>query len=230
MQKTLAVLGFAVVSGLAAQASASTITYVTPAGATTSGPVDASATFITGNGALSIVLTNLEANPNDVAQLLSDLSFTLSGGLTTGSLQGSSGQEITVNGSGAPTLGATVPTGWLLHLVNGGFLLDDLNGGAGPEHTIIGPADGGGLYSDGNGSIVGNGPHNPFLNQTAMFLLTIPGMTTDTTVTSTTFSFGTVSGIDVPGEHQNVPEPASLGLFGLGLIGAGRRFWISRTR
>ena len=52
---------------VALTASASSVTTVTPAGSTTSGPVAASATFITGNGFVNITLTDLEINPGDVA-------------------------------------------------------------------------------------------------------------------------------------------------------------------
>ena len=231
MRKNLLVLGLMVaLTGLATQASAAVITYTTPAGATTSGgPVDASATFTTGPGQLTIVLQDLLANPTDVAQVLSDLYFTLSGDLTSGTLTSSSGQERTVNADGTFTDGAVVSTGWLL-TSGATFHLDDLNGGAGPAHTIIGPPDGGGLYSNANGSIAGNGPHNPFLNQTATFVLNIPGMTANTSVTSATFSFGTISGIDVSGggAGSTIPEPATMLLFGLGMIGGARRFARSR--
>src|SRR5207302_171034 len=223
MRKILLVLGIIVgLTGLGTQASASTITYVTPAGS-----VNASATFVTGAGELTITLQDLLVNPTTVAQLPTDLFFTLSGNLTSGSLTSSSGQERTVAADGTFTDGAVVSTGWLL-TSGATFHLDDLNGGAGPTHALIGPPDSGGLYSNANGSIAGNIAHNPFLNQTATFILSIPGMTAETTVRSATFSFGTVSGNDVPGVPgggggATIPEPASMLLFGLGLMGGARR-------
>jgi hypothetical protein len=104
----VAALGIGPVLG---QANAGTITYVTPSGATINGlPVDAEAVFTTGTDTLTITLTNLEANPTSVAQNLSDLTFTLSGGTIT-SLSSSSGQEITVNSNGTFSPGSTVSTG-----------------------------------------------------------------------------------------------------------------------
>lgn len=208
-------------------AHADSITYSTPSGSTTSGPVDASANFTTSAGTLTITLTNLQANITDVAQALSDLDFTLSNQATTGTISSSSGQEITVASGGTYTLGSTVSTGWgLNNNVSGGLQLDAL-GYVGPAHLIIGPPDGSNLYSNANGSIAGNKPHNPFLNQSATFVLLIPGVTVDTTVTSATFSFGTTAGIDVVGvPTSTTPEPSSLLLFGSGCLavaGALRR-------
>jgi hypothetical protein len=169
-------------------------------------------------------LTNLEANPTSVAQNLSDLSFTISGGSLTGAtLSSSSGQEITVNGDGTFSTGSSVATGWVPTLSGTSGLLDDLTGPghAGPAHTIIGPPGAGGTYSNANGSIAGNDPHNPFLNQTATFTITGTGITADTTISAMSFSFGTTSGNDVTSQIS-VPEPSSLvlGLLGLGLVGA----------
>ena len=210
----------------AAVSQASTITYITPSGSSTGGgPVNASATFTTGAGALSITLTDLQANPTDVAQLLSDLDFALSNGATTGSLTSSSGQEITVAGNGTFTTGSNLSTGWgVNNNVMGGIQLDAL-GFVGPAHLIIGPPSGGGTYSNANGSIAGNGPHNPFLNQTATFNLSIAGVTAATTITSATFSFGTTAGVNVTGTPSPVPEPATAALLGFGLlvVGAARR-------
>ena len=104
----------AVLAASVTAAHASVITYITPPGSTTSGPVDASATFTTGPGFITITLTDLQTNPNDVAQLISDLEFVLSNGATTGTLFSSSGQDITVNSDGTFTLGGTVATGWSL--------------------------------------------------------------------------------------------------------------------
>ncbi len=143
----------------ALQANANVITFVTPAGSTTGGgPVNASATITTGAGTVSIVLTDLQANPTDVAQIISDFDFTLSGGQTSGTLTSSSGQQISIAGNGTTTLGSTGSTGWgLNNNVSGGLQLDAL-GFIGPAGLIIGPPGAGGVYTNANGSIAGNGP------------------------------------------------------------------------
>jgi hypothetical protein len=200
-------------------AHAGSIEYFTPSGSTTGGqPVDASASFTTSTGILSITLTNLEANPTSVVQALSDLQFTLGNGgsLTGASLFTSVGQEITVNSNGTFTLGSAVATGWVPTLGGTSGALDVLGaGGAGPKHLIIGPPGAANTYSNANGSIAGNAPHNPFLNDFATFTIIGTGITADTTITSATFSFGTTEGANlVPGVA--VPEPGSLALCAMG--------------
>ena len=145
------------IAGLAAPASASTIIFSTPTGATTGGgPVKAQATFITTAGSLFIRLDNLQANPTDVAQLLSDLLFTVSDPtLIAGSVSSSSGQQVFIGGGGGAALGSTVPTGWqVTPLGTGQFHLNDLCGGAcaGPAQLLIGPAGPGSVYTNANGS------------------------------------------------------------------------------
>jgi hypothetical protein len=212
----------------ASPAISSTITYVTPTGATTSGgPVNASATFTTGTNSISVSLSNLQANISDVAQALSDLFFTYSGSNLSGqTLTSSSSQEITVASNGTFSLGPTVSTGWALSSpASNTLLLNDL-GAAGPTHLILGPPGGGGTYSNANGSIAGNPAHNPFLNQTAMFVISLLGITPSTTITSATFSFGTTAGINVSGVPSAVPLPGALSLFATALVGIallGRR-------
>jgi hypothetical protein len=215
------------VGSLVAPVRAGTITYVTPPGSTVppspGAPVDAKVTFTTSANTLTITLTDLLANPKDVGQLLSDLSFTVgNGGTLTGSTESSSsGQEITVNSGGTFTIGSTVGAGWVYSTSSAtSGLLDVLSGPghAGPAHLIIGPPGAGGTYSNANGSIAGNGPHNPFLNGSATFTITGSGITADTTITSATFSFGTSAGATVQGV---VPEPSSLvlSLSGIGVVG-----------
>jgi hypothetical protein len=208
-------------------AHASSVTFVTPSGSTVGGnPVNASAMFTTGPNTLSISLTDLLANPTDVGQLLSDLFFTTSTGATSGTLGTNGGQEVTVFSDGTSTLGSTVPTGWVLQTAGAGLELNVLGaGGAGPTHLIIGPSAAGGNYTNANGSIAGNRPHNPFLNQMATFAITIPGLLATDTVTSATFSFGTTSGENVAGVPSAVPLPAALPLFATGLGGLGLLGW-----
>jgi hypothetical protein len=196
---------------LAISANANTVTFVTPPGATTSGgPVDASATFSfdAAGSILTISLTDLQANPGNVAQLISDLDFTLSTGANFGFLGSSSGVERTVHGDGTWAAGVgTVSTGWgLNNNVAGGMQLDAL-GFIGPAHLIIGPPDGSGNYSAANNSIAGNGPHNPFLFGTATFTIFLTTSNADATVTSATFSFGTTDGINVVGVPAGTTVP-----------------------
>jgi len=203
---------------LSVVASANTITFVTPVGSSTGGgPVSASATVTTNTNSVFITLTDLQANPTDIAQLLSDFDFVLSNGATTGTLTTSSGQQIVIAGNGTTTLGSTGSTGWgLNNNVSGGLQLDAL-GFIGPAGLIVGPPGAGGVYTNANASIAGNGPHNPFINQTATFTLSVAGVSAATTVTSATFSFGTTPGINVPGT-PSVPEPITSALVGTGLV------------
>ena len=200
-------------------AMANTATYITPSGSTTGGgAVNDQAAFTTGAGTVTIDLTNLltAAQVNDVAQNLSDLFFTLSGtfasGLVSDANRTYSGKLIDVAAGGAVSTdsGNGIPAsynGWDFSNSGSTFLLNDLGSAAGPAQTIIGGTTSTTTYPGANGSIDGNGPHNPFLQGTAHFVLTIAGVTASTNITAATFSFGTAAGSNIPGVLQPVPEP-----------------------
>lgn len=232
LKRRLVGVGVAFFLSLTASLSASNITYSTPSGSSTSaGPVSADATFTVSAGQLQITLQDLLANPKDAGQLLSDLQFTLNLGLTGTPGFTSSAQQVTVNTNGSFTLASTAAsTGWgfgstgaksyiLCVICSSASFYDPVT--ANPSETIIGPP-GGATYSNANGSIDGNGPHNPFLNQTATFTITDSAINSDTRITSATFSFSTTPGVDVPGVPTTpVPEPATFQLIGAGLGAVG---------
>lgn len=219
----LILVAILVVALMAAPALATTVTFNLPTGSTTSGgPVSASAAFTPGNGEITVDIWNTQANVKDVAQNISDLFFTLSSGNAgTATIGTSSGLKRTVNSNKTYTDGGTVATGWALTKVGAGFELNVLGTPVGPAHLIIGPASADNKYDSANGSIKGNGPHNPFLFGTAShpveFVLDIAGVTTGTTVSDVVFSFGTTPGINVP--VPGVPIPPSALLLGSGLLG-----------
>ena len=215
-------------------AHAGSVTWVTPPGSMNAGnPVDAQAVFTFSGNVLTIMLTNLEPNPSDVAQCVSALIFETATALGSQNSYTSSGLERTVNSGGTFTDNPTaVSTGWVLSNPSGSILALDVlvgPGHAGPAHTLIGEP-GGPTYSAAGGSIAGNGPHNPFLHDTPTFTLNFTGFTSDTVITAVRFQFGTTDSVDhqIPGVPQMVPEPSSFVLIGMGLIGLGG--WRLRTR
>jgi hypothetical protein len=193
-------------SSLATPVLATSVTF-TGTGTVGSTPVSAEATLTTGTNSVSITLTNLHSNPTDIVQTLSDFGFTLS---TTPSgasmLSSSGGRERTVASNGTFIDGSVVATEWALSASGPDLTLDVIGTPIAPAHTIIGGPDATNTYSNANGSIAGNGFNNPFLAGAVSFLLSVPGVTAETTVTAVTFSFGTTAGNDVPGE---APTPTN---------------------
>jgi len=205
----------------ASTASASAFTFTVGGTDAAGDPISAQANIGSASGVVSFTLTNLLANPKDVGQLLSDFSFTVSG-LTGGLsiIENQSGRERTVAGNGTFTNGLSVEPNWSLSVSAGTIKLDNLAAGAaGPAHLLIGEPGAGGIYSNANGSIAGNGPHNPFLAGTVLWFLSVPGVTTDSSITNVVFSFGTTPGDNHAGTL--VPEPTSLLLVGSGLAALG---------
>lgn len=214
------------VSLFAVGARANVYSFDTAVGATAGGqPVDAEITFTTGLNSLTISVQNLEVNPTSVVQNISGLGFSISGLSADTYVPGtssSSGTARTINGDGTYSDAGSVSTGWAVSLSSS----VELNGLGGaldtPAHTIVGKPDGSGNYSNGNGSIDGNGPHNPFLAGDVTFDLTIDGLTAQSVVTSMFFQFGTTAGTDVPGKPTTTPVPdggLTVSMLGLSLIG-----------
>ena len=181
----------------------------TPAGAgVTDGPVNAAAAFITGDGSIMISLTNQLADPKSAGQLLSGLAFTVSEGETAGTLGNNSADIRSVKQGGSFTDLGPSATGWALaQNVNGGLelcvLCRDL-GALGPSHLLIGQAATSGNYDSANRSIAGNGPHNPFTAATATFLVNVPNVTENSTISSVTFFFSTTEGVSVTGSCRPI--------------------------
>jgi hypothetical protein len=195
----------------ASVAYADSFTFSTPPGATVGGqPVNATAVFTPVVGLVNVTILNNQANPTSIVQAIGDLSFDLSN-VTSGFLGPSTGVERNIADNGTFTDGSPVVTGWALSNVGSTFHLNVLGTPVGPAHLIIGPPGNSDVYSNANGSIAGNGPHNPFLAESAMFAIADLGITADTQVSNVVFSFGTFT---------NIPDSgATVALLGLALMG-----------
>jgi hypothetical protein len=212
---------------------AGSVTYAVSGNISGTGDYNADATFVTGMGTLTITLTNLQGNIEDVGQNLSALKFTLSNPSTllNSTLGSGTGQEITIDSKTSNTLGSTVNAGWVYSSTGAVGLLDVLagTGHAGPEHTIVGAPGAGGNYTNANGSLTG-GSHNPFLYESATFVIDNSNITANTTVSSATFQFGTTDGSNqFTSSNPVVPEPSTLVLSTIGL-GAVCVFGLYRSR
>ena len=218
MRLFLAVSALAVVT-IASSAPAALIIHETPAGADINGlPVSASATLTTSAGHITLVLENLQADPKGVAQNLSGFFFTISTGQTAGTLSSSSSVPRTVASDGTYTDDVAVAAGWLLSTSGDELQLNVLGTPIGPAHTLIGPPHASGEYKTAKGSIAGNGPHNPFLAESATFELDVPGVTANSRIPHVTFAFNTT-----PGDTITTPEPTTMGLLALGGLAALKR-------
>jgi hypothetical protein len=210
------VLGVLFVLGLFAVSvqSAQAITIGTPSGYTLSSglPVNATASFTLNEGSISLTLTNLLSNPTSIAQLISGITFNVSGASGSGKLTTvNSGLLCSISDGGAYTTGASDSlTRWTASHWDTLIKLTTLSGGQ-PDRLIIGPADEKGKYSAANDSIWKS--HDPSVLGSATFNITIPGVTSTSTLSNVTFLFGSGP------EAVPVPIPGALLLFGPGVAG-----------
>jgi hypothetical protein len=227
--------GFALIT---ATLSASSVTFSTPSGSQAGGEnVSATATFTITSGNLDITLQNTASSITDAGQVLSGLQFALSSG-GTASLSSSSGQEVTIASTGTPTLGSIGSTGWGFGTKGSSFIVCDIctsgvtfstNPTVTPSNTII-PTET--SYSSANGSIKGNGAHNPFLEGAVTFDIADSAITANTTISDLIFSFSTTAGNDVTGTvlTPSVPEPVSMALTAAGFFALAGFLKIRRRR
>ncbi len=198
---------------VAGSANAS-LTFETPSGSTTSGGgVDATATFTMSDGKVVVTLQNLFENPTAISQLISGISFDISGAHGGGSLiTMNSGYTSSIASGGSYTPGTLDSLNRWTASESGTTITEWALSGGTPSRLIIGPDDAGGFtgtgrYSDANPSITGN--HNPSVLGSSTFTITIPGVTASSTLQNVYMQFGTTASANCV-QLVPVPEPTTL--------------------
>lgn len=190
----------------------------------------ATADFTPGSGTVHLVLTDNLGLPNSLADLLSDISFSISGGGAISAVTTSGSPVTCIDGSGCSQTGSV--SNWRFSGGSGSYRLNSLDGG---PSGMIAPANMLSLNCsptkcpDGLGGTAGNlGNGQPFLLHSATFDITIANVTSASTISDVSFSFGTG-----PETIVGVPIPAAAWLFGSGLLGligiARRRMGVSHS-
>ncbi len=197
---------------LAGSANAS-LAFQTPAGSsTTDGSVDATATFALSAGGVTLTLQNLLQNPTAVGQLISAITFNITGATGSGASAVKSGLISTISSGGSYTAGqADSLSRWALSESGTRIGLTTLSGGQ-PNSLIIGPDSAGGFtqsgkYSNANPSIPN---HTPSVLGSAIFDITIPGVTGTSQISDVEIQFGGTAGANTVDMIAAVPEPTTM--------------------
>jgi hypothetical protein len=203
----------------------------TASGSGSDGSLSAQAVFTPGSGSLALTVTNLLTAETSIGQSVSDISFSISGVTGNASYTGGSANAISISGSGvtstSPASPASAGFGWGLSTSGTTITLE----GAGSLHQGK-PVDlivGSGPYgANGKTNTGGFDAHDPSLQDSATFDLSIPGVTSGSIISNVIFSFGTGPDTYLPGTPSSpgpspgpgptpVPEPASIFLVGTAL-------------
>jgi hypothetical protein len=188
-----------------------------------SAQVDITTTPNGANTDLHIVLTNLTTadNTTSAGNLLTGLEL-IPVDISTFSLTAQTGaQEFTfaTETTGTVSSGSFDPSWALVTSPAHSLYFDGF--GSGGKPIIGGPATGGTNYNNANTSLT-SGPHGPYIYETADFTVEAPGAFDVSSIATVNFLFNTDGSIVVPGgpnTGSGVPEPASLGVLGVGAIG-----------
>ena len=190
------------------------------------GDLAAKAIFTTGDGVITVVLSNELATSvfRSPGQSVSDITFTLSNDAGTLGTQTAAGQFGNISGNPTPGVvtyvasddqtGDTTPIRWFTGTnagVSGAAVTLEAIGGGQPSQMIAPNIVNGGQYTNANNGLQN---FNSYVIGPATFTLELSGVTANTTVTAATFSFGTGPDFFVPGTA--VPEPSTLTLAGIG--------------
>jgi hypothetical protein len=176
-------------------------------------------TLTSGAGTVTIALSDTLATPTSLANLLSDLAFSVTGGQTVSSTNyTTTANFITLSdGNATSTSGPGTTNPWTLSstTLNGGagYLFTGLNGGDQTRTLIIGPVSSSICQPTKCPDGLGNANFNPYINQSATFTVAIAGVTSASTFSNVGFSYGTA------GEITTIPIPAAAWLFVSGLVG-----------
>jgi hypothetical protein len=239
----------------ARNAQASVMVFTIPPNQTVGGAaVRASAEFDFNPSAhtITISLLNLVANPAGISSVLGTVNFTLNGAGTTPapSIVSSGFSTFIVDGNGVPQVDNTntSPQWQVQHTGTAISFCTVCASGGGNKEMIIGAPNASNIYSAANNSIANaNGPHEPFiiggggsyggnlanLDTTPSWVISVPTMTANTTVSSVIFGFGSAYGTFMYEEDAfTTPEPGPMicVFAGLGLIVLGARKRRSRQQ
>jgi hypothetical protein len=208
----------------------------TGTGTNSDGALSASAAFAVTTGQIRITLSNTLALSSFISsgQTISDLHFTLSN--APGTLLATStatGQQGNISSTGVVTTVAGNP-GRFLGIGGGSFTVS--------ANTVAMEALGGGMPSElitptppANNTFPNTNPgitsQNPYTIGPATFVLNLTGVTSLTTVTAASFSFGTNPDAPlIPGTPMNpVPEPSTIA-FAISALPLGLGLWLRRRK